>query len=144
MIGQNYINACYTVSIEVPKPAADVFQLMVDNIPEYWPEEMEGKANALGDEFIFRTGDAHYSKSKVVEFVPGEKFVWLVTDSIRKTDGFEWTGTRMIYEFSKRDKGTQISFTYIGPVFENEVELLEQVCDFCIKEKLQNFLTNAK
>jgi hypothetical protein len=142
MSTQEYTEARYTVCIEVPGRPEEVFNLIVENIPSYWPEEMEGKANALNDEFVFRTGDAHYSKSRVVEFIPGKKYVWLVTDSIRKHDGFVWTGTRMIYELSEAGIGTKISFTYDGPVFENEVELLKRVCDFCIKEKLQNFLNH--
>lgn len=140
MTPQRYTKGHYTVFITVTKDPEDVFNRIVNNIPAFWPEEMEGKANALNDEFIFRTGDAHYSKNKVVEFVPGKKFVWLVTDSIRKTDGFVWTGTRMIFECTGKGNGTEISYTYDGPVFEDELELLEQVCNYCIKEKLYHFL----
>jgi hypothetical protein len=130
----------YTVAIEVSKPGAEVFNHLLHDVSKFWPEEMEGQCAKLNDEFIFRTGDAHYSKNKVIECVPGKKVVWLVTDSIRKPDNFDWTGTKMIFELTAKNNRTQLEFTYDGPVLENESERLKQVCDFVIKENLYNFL----
>lgn len=75
MDSQNYIHANYTVAIEVAKSPNDVFNHVTRDVSEYWPEEMEGECVRLNDQFIFRTGDSHYSKNKVVEFVPGERIV---------------------------------------------------------------------
>jgi hypothetical protein len=134
--------ANYTVAIEVARTPQDVFTHITNDVSGFWPEELEGKCSKLNDEFVFRSGDSHYSKNKVVEFVPNKKLVWLVTESIRKTDNFEWTGTKMIFELTPKDGSTVLKFTYDGFILENEYDRLVQVCDMVIRDKLYNFLTN--
>jgi len=141
MTTKDYTATKYTVAIEVAKSPADVFSYITNDVAKFWPEELEGKCSKLNDEFVFRSGDAHYSKNKVVEFLPNKKLVWLVTESIRKTDNYEWTGTKMIFELTPKGDNTLLTFTYDGPVLENEYDRLVQVCDFVIKEKLYNLLT---
>lgn len=144
MDSQNYIHTNYTVAIEIAKSPNDVFNHVIRDVSEYWPEEMEGECVRLNDQFIFRTGDSHYSKNKVVEFVPGERIVWLVTESLRKTDNFDWTGTKMIFELTPKGNNTLLKFTYDGVVRKNEYDRLIQICDMVIKERLYNLLTNGK
>ena len=134
--------ANYTVAIEVTRSPEDVFTRITNDVSKFWPEELEGKCSKLNDEFVFRSGDSHYSKNKVIEFVPNKKLVWLVTESIRKTDDFEWTGTKMIFELTPKDGNTILKFTYDGFISENEYDRLVQVCDTVIRDKLYNFLTN--
>lgn len=134
----------YTVSIEVTKPANEVFGHLLHNIAKFWPEEFEGESSKLNDEFVFKTGDSHYSKNKVIELLPNKKVVWLVTESIRKTDNFDWTGTKMIFELTPKGNNTILVYTYDGFVLENELKRLAQVCDMVIKENLFNFITNGK
>ncbi|MBS1530550.1 MAG: hypothetical protein JSU01_09600, partial [Bacteroidetes bacterium] len=110
----------------------------------YWPEEFKGECGKLNDEFVFRSGGGtHYSRHLVTEFVPGKKVVWLVTESIRKTDNFDWTGTKMIFDLAPKGESTLIAFTYDGFTLENEYDRLVQICDFVVKESLYNFLTNS-
>lgn len=78
-----------------------------------------------------------------MEFVPNKKLVWLVTESIRKTDNFEWTGTKMIFELTTKGDGTLLKFTYDGVTLENEYDRLVQICEVVIKERLYSFLTNT-
>jgi hypothetical protein len=132
-------NKIYTIAIEVPYPPDIVFG-HINKVPKWWPEEFDGKSGKLNDEFTFRTGEFHYSKQKIVDFIPNEKVVWLVTESLRKTDNYEWTGTKMIFELIPQDGGTRINFTYEGPVLENEQERLIQICDMVIKDKLYHFI----
>jgi uncharacterized protein YndB with AHSA1/START domain len=129
----------YTVAIEVAKLPDEVFNHVTD-LSKWWPEEFEGESVKLHTEFVFRTGDGHYSKNKVVEFVPNKRIVWLTTESLRKTDNFNWTGTKMIFELTPEGCSTQIKFTYDGVVLEHEFDRLVQICDFVIKEKLYNFI----
>ena len=143
-MNNNYTNAKYTVAITVQKLPRDVFYHLLYNVSAFWPEQIEGQGFNLNDEFIFRTGDSHYSKNKVVELVPNRRLVWQVIDSLRKTDNFVWTGTRMIFELTPQDNNTQIKFTYDGIVLENESERLEQVCDFVIKENLLKLLSREE
>jgi hypothetical protein len=134
----------YIVAIEVAKSANDVFNHVTNNVSKWWPEEFEGESIKLNDEFVFRSGDTHYSKNKVVELVPNKKVVWLVTESIRKTDNFDWTGTKFIFEITPKGDRTLLKFTYDGFILENEYDRLVQVCDLVIKEMLYNFITYGK
>ena len=143
MKSHNYTNTKYTVAIEVAKSPNDVFDHLVD-LSKWWPEEFEGESIKLNSEFIFRTGDSHYSKNKVVEFVPNKKVVWLTTKSIRKTDDFDWTGTKFIFELTPQEDHTQLKFTYDGVVLDDESDRLVEICDITIKEMLYNFIVNGK
>src|SRR5260370_23087847 len=139
MTSKNYEAANYTVEIEVAKSLNDVFNHVID-VSKWWPEEFEGEPIELNNEFVFRSGDTHYSKNKVVEFVPNKKVVWLTTESIRKTDNYDWTGTKMIFELTPKGDNTVIKFTYDGVVLENETERLVQICDMTLKEMFYNFI----
>lgn len=136
-------NVSYSTGIEVPFSPAFVFE-HVNNVSRWWPENFEGESTKLNDEFILKTGDVHFSKQKIVEFIPDKKVVWLTTESIRKTDNYEWTGAKMTFELTPENDATRLNFTYDGPVFENEYERLVKECDTVIKEKLYNFITNGK
>jgi hypothetical protein len=65
MTNKNYRAANYTVEIEVEKSPNDVFNHVI-NLSKWWPEEFEGESMKLNAEFVFRTGDTHCSKNKVV------------------------------------------------------------------------------
>jgi hypothetical protein len=134
------INKKYTTTIEVSKSPDDVFNHLIE-LSKWWPEEYVGENIRLNTEFIFKTGDGHFSKNKVIDFEPGKKLAWLATESFRKTDDFDWSGTKMIVELSPEgDNNTLIAFTYDGVVRENEQDRLAEICDFCIKDRLYNFI----
>lgn len=133
----------YTTSITVSKTPGEVFN-SINDVSKWWPEEVEGESTKLNDELVFRSGETHYSKNKVVEFEPNKKVVWLVTESMRKTDNFEWTGTKMIFELTPKCDNTLLKFTYDGFILENEYDRLVQICDMVIKEMFYNFLMNGK
>jgi hypothetical protein len=142
---QNHTTAHYTTSIEVTKSPDDVFNHILHDVPEFWPEDFQGESSKLNDEFIFTSGgDSHYSKNKVVELVPSKKVVWLVTQSFRKTDNFNWTGTKMIFELTPKGHNTLLVFTYDGIILEGEYDRLVQICDMVIKEMLYKFIASAK
>lgn len=132
-------NTKYTVAIEVAKPSDDVFK-HVNDLTKWWPEEFIGENLELNAEFVLKTGDGHYSKNKVIEFVPDKKVVWLATETKRQADNFDWTGTKMIFELTPKGDNTLLQFTYDGVVLENEQGRLAQICDFCIKDKLYHFI----
>jgi len=136
----NYIKAKYSVAIGLTKSAQEIFNHLLHDVSKFWPEELEGECSHLNDEFVFQTGDSHYSKNKVVELEPDKKLVWLVTESIRKTDNFDWSGTKMIFTLTPKENQTLLQFTYDGIVQEHESDRLAQICDFVVKEKLYNFI----
>ena len=143
MADKNYTTATYAVTIEVAISPDVVFSHIIHDVSKWWPEEFEGESAKLNDEFVFSSGDSHYSKNKVVELVPNKRVVWLVTGSIRKTDNYEWTGTKMIFELTPKGGNTLLQFTYDGVVLENEYERLVEICDMVIKEMLYNFIING-
>lgn len=136
-------NHIYTTSMEVPFSPNDVFNHVID-LSKWWPEEYIGGSIGLDTEFVYKTGEGHYSKNRVVEFEPDKKLVWLTTESIRKADNFDWTGTRFIFELTPKRGNTLIEFTYDGVVLENEIEKLAQICDMTLKEMFYNFITNFR
>ena len=144
MTNKNYKATNYTLAIEVAISTNDVFNHILNDVSKFWPEDFEGKSTKLNDEFVFRTGDSHYSKNKVVELISNKKVVWLVTESIRKTDNFDWTGTKMIFELTPKGNKTLLQFTYDGVILENEYDRLVQICDMVIKESLYKYLMNGK
>ncbi|TSJ36517.1 hypothetical protein FO440_22055 [Mucilaginibacter corticis] len=134
------MNTVYTTTVAVPRIPEAVFDVLIHQVEDYWPEAMEGSSIRLDDEFIFRSGEDHYSKNKVTQFVPAKKLAWLVTDSIRKTDYFSWTGTQMIFELEPQGRGTRLTFTYDGEVMEHEQDRLAGLCDLVVKGNLNKLL----
>jgi hypothetical protein len=65
-------------------------------------------------------------------------------ESIRKTDNYDWTGTKFIFELIPKGDNTLLQFTYDGVVLENETQRLAQICDICIKEMLYDFIITGK
>jgi len=133
--------ALYSVSIEVPATSDMAFTRLC-TLSNWWPEEYVGAPLQLNTEFILRTGDSHYSKNKVTEFQPGKRVVWLTTESARRTDDFDWTGTKFIFDLTPNGGKTQIKFTYDGVVKPNEEDRLIDICNLCIKEMLYTYLTS--
>lgn len=133
------INTRYTTAIQVSKSPKDVFNFIID-LKNWWVEEFFGEELKLNSEFELKVGDGHHSKNKVIEFVPGKKFIWVTTESLRVADNFDWTGTKMIFELSPKDEGTLITFTYDGVIFESDQDKLKEICDYCIRNLLYNHL----
>ena len=140
---KNYKTTKYAVTIRVEKPRSWIFYHLLNNVDKFWPEDFKGQSAQLNDEFEFSSGGNHYSKNKVHELVPDSKLVWLVTESIRKDDNFDWSGTKMIFELAEEGQNTLLTFTYDGLVFEDEYDRLVMICDKVIGEILFNYLTES-
>ncbi len=80
----------------------------------------------------------------MIEFVSDRKLTWLTTESIRKPDNFDWTGTQMVFELRPNGDQTLLQFTYDGVVLEDEYDRLVQICDMTIKELFYNYIINGK
>jgi hypothetical protein len=107
----------FTTTILVNQTPSAVFAA-INNVRGWWQGEFEGSTNKLNDEFTYRFGDIHSSKQKIVEFIPGKKVVWLVTESELNfvKDKKEWNGTKIIFDIAEQDNKTQLRFTHAGLV----------------------------
>lgn len=114
----------FTTTVVVDQPPAVVYNTILD-VRSWWSglygETFEGNSEIQGDEFSFLAGGGmHYTKQKLVELVPNEKLVWLVTEAnlsfVEKTD--EWKGTKLMFEISAEQDKSRIVFTHIGLVSE--------------------------
>ena len=105
----------YNVSITVNATAQEAFK-SINSVTKWWTEHLEGNSQKLNDEFTVRFGDVHFSKQKLVEVIPNQKVVWLVTDSKLSfiENQQEWTNTKIIFEISNQGNQTQIKFTHLG------------------------------
>ena len=138
----HYSKANHLVTLELPMTPPQVFSHLLD-LSKWWPEDFVGGEIKLDTEFVFKTGDGHVSRNKVIGLVPDKKLVWLTTSSQRKADGFDWSGTKFIFELSAKGNCTELTFTYDGVVLEDEMETLIRICDLCIKEMFYSFAVNG-
>jgi Activator of Hsp90 ATPase homolog 1-like protein len=109
----------YTVSLTVDATAQEAFNA-INHVRGWWTGEpgIEGSTGKLGDEFTYRYDPYHYSKQKITELIPGKKIVWNVIESTLNfvKDKDEWTGTKIIFDISKKAGKTEVRFTHMGLV----------------------------
>ena len=114
-------NKDYTTTITVDKSPKEAYDA-INNVRGWWQGEIAGNTDVLNEEFEYRMPGVHYSKQKITELVPGQKIVWLVTDSKLEfaKDKSEWTGTKISFDITVVDGKTQVRFTHTGlvPAFE--------------------------
>ena len=143
-------NQNYTATIEIASTPKAVFE-SINDVSKWWATPaykgtFEGKSTNLNDEFVVKFGDAHYSKQKLIEFIPDKKIGWLVTDSELnwlKNDKNEWTGTKMFFELTPKGDHTVLGFTHEGLVAEVECyNNCVKGWDMLIKEGLYNYIAD--
>jgi hypothetical protein len=136
----------FTTIITVDNSPKEVFNA-VNNVRGWWQGEIEGGTDKLNDEFIYRMEDVHFSKQKIVEFVPNKKVVWLITDSKLSftKDKSEWTGTKIVFEITEADNKTQLRFTQEGLVKEFECyDACSNAWSQLVQKSLFSLITTGK
>ncbi|MEO6286329.1 MAG: SRPBCC domain-containing protein [Dyadobacter sp.] len=113
----------------------------------WWSEEIEGGTDKLNDEFNYHHEEHHRAKMRLIEVIPDKKVVWLVLENYFKftKDKTEWTGTKIVFEISKKDDKTQVRFTHAGLVPEYECfEVCSNAWTHYIQDSLYGFITTGK
>jgi hypothetical protein len=105
----------FTTTIVVDQTPTQVFAA-INNPQAWWSGEIKGGTAKLNDEFTYRYKDLHMSKQRIVELIPDQKVVWLVTESMINyaEDKKEWTGTKISFEITEQANKTQLRFTHLG------------------------------
>ena len=136
----------FTATFTVDRTPEDVFAA-INDVRGWWSGNIEGSTDKLGAEWTYRYEDLHYSKQKITEFVPGKKVVWLVVDSYLKfvKDKTEWNGTKISFEVNKKGTKTEIRFTHVGLVPQQECYgACSDAWGSYIKHSLRNLIVQGK
>ena len=127
----------FTTTLLVDQSPKEAFDA-INNVREWWSEEIEGSTDKLNDEFTYHYEDVHRCHLKLIEVVPDKRIVWLVIDNYFKftKDKSEWTGTKIIFEISKKNGKTEINFTHQGLVPQYE-------CYAICRDAWTNYIQNS-
>ncbi|HKE90402.1 MAG TPA: SRPBCC domain-containing protein [Gemmatimonadales bacterium] len=111
----------YTTTFTVDQTPRAVFDA-INHVRGWWSGVIAGDTDKLGAEFTYRVPDIHYSRLRIVEFVPGKRVVWHVLDSdISYTkDRTEWNDTSIIFDIVAKEGRTVLQFTHVGLVPADE------------------------
>ena len=136
----------FTTTLLVDQTPTEAFNA-INNVRGWWSEEIEGSTEKLNDEFKYHYEDVHRSHMKLIEVIPDKKVVWFVVDNYFKftQDKSEWTGTKIIFEISRKDNKTQIRVTHAGLVPEYECfDVCSNAWTHYVQESLRDLIITGK
>ena len=87
----------------------------ISRVNEWWTTDFDGSSRKLNDIFTVHFGDVSVN-FKIIDFIPGKKVVWLVTDCDLTwlTDRKEWKNTILQWNVSTAGNVTKVRMTHIG------------------------------
>ena len=94
-----------------------LFEAITQKLEQWWGKTDRG-VDQVGDEFKTSFGNAFW-KFRIAEFSPNKEVVWECIDGQPEFE-HEWVGTKLHWNISPAENGTQLSFTHKGltPAFE--------------------------
>jgi hypothetical protein len=139
--GENY-SSSFTAKINAHEALEKI-----ERLADWWTAVVEGNPQKVGDVFSTRFTSGTFVDFKLEELIPDKKAVWLVTDCNLAwlKDKKEWRGTRLLWELSPVNEGTQITMTHVGLTPRVECYgVCQPSWDFYIGKSLQRFMTEGK
>lgn len=136
----------FTTTIHVEKSPKQAFDA-IKNVRGWWSENIDGDTNKLNAEFLYHYKDVHICKLKIVELIPNKKIVWQVLNNHFNftKDKSEWVNTKIIFELSEQDAGTQVRFTHEGLIPSYECyEVCNDAWTSYIQGSLKNLILTGK
>jgi uncharacterized protein YndB with AHSA1/START domain len=114
-------DSSFTATFSVGQSPEKVFSA-INNVRGWWSEEIEGRTEKLGDEFMYHYQDVHRCKMRIIESVPGKKVVWQVLENDFSfiKDKREWLGTTITFDIAIEGSKTLVRFRHVGLVLEYE------------------------
>ena len=136
----------FATSFVVEQSAEEVFKA-ITNVGGWWTGEVEGSADALGDEFTYRYESLHFSRQRVTELVPAQRVVWLVTEARLSftADPGEWAGTEIVFDVVGQGARTEVRFAHRG--LRSDFECYEQCSSawgFFVNGSLRRLITTGE
>lgn len=118
----NQLSRSFSNNLVTSKTPEEVNAILLD-VEKWWSglyaEKFEGSSQKINDEFFCTAGGGiHSSNQKLIEFIPNERVVWLVTDSNLTflQDTSEWNNTKLCFDVSSANDQTRLTFTQEGLV----------------------------
>lgn len=139
-------NKNFTTALAMDQSPAKVFKA-INNVRDWWSENITGSTEKLNDEFIYQYKDVHVCKMKIIESVPGKKVVWLVLENefnfTRNKN--EWKGNKIMFDISQKEGKTILDFTQIGLAPDYECyEVCRDAWSSYIQGSLKNLIMTGK
>jgi len=136
----------FTTTILVDQTPEEAFDA-INNVRGWWSENIRGNTDKLNSEFTNQYKDIHRCKMKIVELIPAQKVVWMVTDNYFNfvKDKSEWIGTKVIFNIVRKENKTEIRFTHLGLVPQYECyEICFEAWSNYIQNSLHRLITTGK
>lgn len=110
----------FTTTFVVDQAPAAVFAA-ITNVRGWWSQDIDGRTDQLG-EFTYRHRDLHRCCILVTELRPGAAVVWRVLENYFSftKNPTEWTGTEIRFDLPRKGDRTEVCFTHIGLVPQEE------------------------
>jgi hypothetical protein len=136
----------YNTTFLVNHSPNEVFEA-INNVRGWWSEEIVGNTNQPDAIWSYHYQDVHRCELKIIEVVPNKKVVWQVLDNYFSftEDKNEWIGNRLVFEITPMGNQTQLQFTQIGLVPQNECyDICQNAWDTYIQQSLFNLITTGE
>ncbi len=134
-----------TITFTVDRTPDEAFAGITD-VRGWWSGEIDGPTDELGAEFTYRYDDVHRSTQRITELIPGRRVAWHVVDGYLNfvADKTEWTGTDITFDLVPAGDGTEVRFTHVGLVPQQECfETCSSAWHFYVATSLRSLIIDG-